>query len=161
MANNKDINAVVAEHESKFRKSSLRKQADDKRRQNALDAANETSKSGYRLMQRTKPKDMNEGSPDLIGGGESMAELNTMNQAEAIEKLNLKMGSSNSAAFLTKYLELHNLYPSDTPKVQEEFLNKRKPSALINQNSYVTVSMAAETEKSKKPRTKKKKKEMA
>ena len=51
-----------------------------------------------------------------------MAELTKMDPAEAIEKLNFQMGSSNSAAFLTKYLELNSLYPAETPKMQEEFL---------------------------------------
>ena len=73
--------------------------------------ANDTTKSGYRLIERTKNKKKGDGSPDLIGGGESMAELTKMDPAQAIEKLNFQMGSSNSAAFLTKYLELNNLYP--------------------------------------------------
>ena len=76
-----------------------------------FDLANDTAKSGYRLIDRTKNKIKGDGSPDLIGGGESMAELTKMDPAEAIEKLNFQMGSSNSAAFLTKYLELNNLYP--------------------------------------------------
>ena len=94
--------------------------------------ANDTAKSGYRLIDRTKAKNKGDGSPDLIGGGESMAELIKLDPAEAIEKLNHQMGASNSAAFLTKYLELNSLYPAETPKMQEEFLNKRKPSTLIN-----------------------------
>ena len=67
---NKDINSVVAEQASKFKKSSFRKQDGDRRQDVGEYQANETSKSGYRLMQRTKPKDTVEGSPDLIGGGD-------------------------------------------------------------------------------------------
>ena len=52
------------------------------------------------------------------------------------------MGASNSAAYLTKYLELNNLYPSDLQMSPDakDYLKDRKPSTLLNNNSYITIN---------------------
>ena len=143
MKPNQDITAVVAPKDKGMhsRKPSQRRLNQNSEMKDS--SPNTTHKSGYRLLERSRPKERAEGSPDLIGGGDSMTSLKLINQTDALEKLNKQMGSSNSAAFLTKYLELHNLYPTDTPHVKE-ILKERKPSLLINQNSYVTVSLATE-----------------
>ena len=63
-----------------------------------------------------------------------MANLNQITKAGTLALLNKEMGASNSAAMLTKYLELNNLYPSEPSRMPEaqDVLRERKASPLIN-----------------------------